>query len=272
MGCEHTFILTEFRDLYVMYDQLACFYDLTHANLVEDVDLILHLAERVEGAILELGCGTGRLIKPLARAGHDIVGVDNSPAMLALARNYLLRESVEVQRRVRLVEQDFTTLHLADGEAFEFALVPYNTFLHLDDRGKRAALRRVRSYLGENGRLFIDLINPFLLAGLAPDDRYVLEGELVDPTTQQTVQQFSRAEPVVGEQIVRVHWLYREGEGETGGETAVSVNYHYLYPHELDLLCQQTGFQMQAIWGDYDQRAFTQTSPRLLLLIAPKAI
>ena len=62
-----------------MYDQIAHYYDLTHADLTDDIDFILSLAQAVNGPILELGCGSGRLLLPLARAGFTVTGVDNSP-------------------------------------------------------------------------------------------------------------------------------------------------------------------------------------------------
>ena len=250
-----------------MYDKVARFYDLTHAELREDIDLIVQLAAQANGPVLELGCGTGRLLRPLFHAGCQVVGVDNSTAMLTLARDHLAQEPAAVQQRIQLVEQDFTKLTLPKDLLFEFALIPYNTFLHLDSRGKRATLQRVRGYLGENGRLFIDVVNPYLLANLLPDEDYLLENDLIDQVTKKRVEQFARTELLEGEQVVQVHWLYRE---EGGVETAVSANYHYLYPHELDLLLQQTGFQMSQLWGSYDKTPFTQESERMIMVAAPK--
>jgi SAM-dependent methyltransferase len=44
---------------------------------------IVHDAVPAGGSILELGCGTGRILRPLAELGHPVLGVDDSPAMLA---------------------------------------------------------------------------------------------------------------------------------------------------------------------------------------------
>jgi SAM-dependent methyltransferase len=68
------------------YDRFAPFYDLEFAGFDDDLPLYRAFAEHSGGPILELGCGTGRLIVPLAEDGYDITGVDLSPAMLALAR------------------------------------------------------------------------------------------------------------------------------------------------------------------------------------------
>ena len=51
----------------------------------DDLDFYAGLAGTQGGRVLELGCGSGRILVPLARAGHHVVGVDTSPHMLALA-------------------------------------------------------------------------------------------------------------------------------------------------------------------------------------------
>src|SRR5690242_5009291 len=73
-----------------------------------DVALYLDEAARAgePGTVLEIGCGTGRLTLPLARAGHVVTGVDLSPAMLARARSKLAAEPPEVRARVTLLEAD----------------------------------------------------------------------------------------------------------------------------------------------------------------------
>ena len=61
------------------YAELPDLYDLEHAGFSDDVELYLRLAEVVGDPILELGCGTGRVLAPLAAAGHRITGIDRSP-------------------------------------------------------------------------------------------------------------------------------------------------------------------------------------------------
>ena len=67
------------------FDAFAAYYDADYRHYDEDVDCILTLAEEAGGPVLELGCGTGRLLLPLAAQGHAVTGVDLSPALLAIA-------------------------------------------------------------------------------------------------------------------------------------------------------------------------------------------
>ena len=68
------------------FDRFARFYDLDYNSFQDDVPFYLGLAEHTGGPLLELGCGTGRLLVPLARAGFEITGVDLSEGMLQVAR------------------------------------------------------------------------------------------------------------------------------------------------------------------------------------------
>ena len=64
---------------------VARYYDLEHDTHGADVALYCELARAGGGAVLELGCGTGRVLAGLVRSGHTAVGVDLSRPMLARA-------------------------------------------------------------------------------------------------------------------------------------------------------------------------------------------
>jgi len=57
-----------------------------------DVPFYVAEAKSARGPVLELGCGTGRILFPIARAGCTIVGLDSSREMLARARQKLAAE------------------------------------------------------------------------------------------------------------------------------------------------------------------------------------
>src|SRR5215208_7091430 len=88
------------------YAELPDLYDLEHAGFSDDVELYLRLAEAVGDPILELGCGTGRVLAPLAAAGHRITGVDRSRPMLDRARSELrVQDHVgDISQRLTLSE------------------------------------------------------------------------------------------------------------------------------------------------------------------------
>lgn len=249
-----------------MYDQIARYYDLTHADLTADIDTILTLARQADGPVLELGCGSGRLLLPLARAGHMVTGVDNSAAMLALARIALQKEPLAVQNRVTLRQADMARLELDNGR-FTLALIPYNTFLHLDSAQKTAALQQVKKHLVGNGRLFIDLINPFAMAATPNDHAISLENSFTDPETGHTVLQMASSHLDEARQQLQITWIY-DATPPGGGPVhriIATADYHYLFPHQIELLLRETGFRLIHLAGDYDQSPFDEESERLLV-------
>ena len=70
-----------------LYTTHAHVYDLLHAQLTEDIAFVLPYAVAADGAILELGCGSGRMLLPLAEAGCVVVGIDNAQGMLDSAES-----------------------------------------------------------------------------------------------------------------------------------------------------------------------------------------
>ncbi|HLG78980.1 MAG TPA: class I SAM-dependent methyltransferase, partial [Ktedonobacteraceae bacterium] len=79
------------------YDSIAPFYDIEHAQFGEDLDMYRNFAELCGGKILELACGSGRLLLPLAREGYTLTGVDTSAAMLELAQRALEEAGVSAR-------------------------------------------------------------------------------------------------------------------------------------------------------------------------------
>src|SRR5690606_34936599 len=118
--------------------------------------LVLALAAE-GGPILELGCGTGRLLIPLARAGRQVTGIDRSPAMLRLARERAQGEPHAVRRRIKLLCADMADFSLGEPR-YKLALISYNTFLHLDATRAMAACRNIGRHLAPGGHLFIDVV------------------------------------------------------------------------------------------------------------------
>jgi SAM-dependent methyltransferase len=248
-----------------MYDDIARFYDLSHDRLTDDIPFVLRLAAATGGPVLEVGCGSGRLLLPLARAGIAVIGVDNSPEMLARAELRLAAEPEAVRARATLIAADARSLSLPAGELFGLIVIGYNTFMHLDEAEAGATLQRLRPLLRSGGRLLIDVANPMALSMAADDPDFVLEDTLPDERSGRVVHQYTAYEAAPGEQAVDVTWVY-EVAGDGGTQTEARMRYHYLYPHQYDLLLTLAGFQLVALYGDYDGTAFDEESERLIVV------
>ncbi|MDO9410720.1 daptide-type RiPP biosynthesis methyltransferase [Patulibacter sp.] len=119
-----------------------------------DVPAYLGLAEKHPGRILELACGSGRIAMPLARAGHEVVGVDLAPDMLARLRHRLSTDE-ELASRVTVVEGDMTA---PDVEGpFGLVIIAATSVCLLHDRAdRRRAFASARDLLAPDGRFVLD--------------------------------------------------------------------------------------------------------------------
>lgn len=124
-----------------------------------DVGFYVDQSDAGEGAVLELGAGTGRVAIPVARRGHAVVAVERSPAMLGALRERLRDEPEPVRARVTAVESDVRDLDL--GRAFRLVTSPFNVLAHqLDDEALAAFLGGVRRHLQPGGRFAFDVMRP----------------------------------------------------------------------------------------------------------------
>lgn len=250
-----------------LYENVAPYYDLLHASLTEDIGFVLSLASGIEGPVLELGCGTGRLLLPLARAGHRVTGIDSSREMLSRARERISEEPSSVRQRIQLVRADAAELELAQRH-FALALFSYNTLLHLPPAAATAACRRIRRHLAPNGLLFLDVVNPALVEQTPNDHVVTLERTLSDPQSGDLLMVFACNDLDPDTQILNVTWIFDTSPAQGGAvhRRVAEITYHYYYLHQLEIMLEESGLKLEATYGDYREVAFTEESERLLIL------
>src|SRR4051812_24743944 len=169
-------------------EALARLYDLDLSEDPGDLDLLLALAARAEGPVLELASGSGRLTVPLARAGHDVTGVDLDDAMLARARVAVDAAGATVARRVRLVRDDARTVRLDDAGAYGLAVIPLNSIFLMGTRADQAAaFATLAAHLDPGGLALGDAWLPDAADLARYDGRVVLEWTREEAETGGTV-------------------------------------------------------------------------------------
>lgn len=236
-----------------------------------DVPLYLELAAEQgaeQGAdVLELCCGTGRLLVPLAEAGHRVTGLDASQPMLAVARRKVSAARPSVAERVCLVRGDIRAFALA--EQFDLALVPTNSFTYLQTRAEQlAALQRIAVHLRPAGRLALALFHPSpewlaqpdgsLRQDLAVDDR--VGGRTVVRT--ETVVSTDRVAQV---RLIRSAYEVVAHDGSFS-KRFVEWPFRYTFRFEAEHLLERAGFAIEAVYGGYGREPFEATSALMLFL------
>lgn len=242
------------------YRDVAALYDCEHDAFQDDI--AFYLDQMIDGPVLEVGTGTGRIALALLRSGLELWGVDPSAAMLDRARN-------------RLAE--FTSAHLMLGTVsdlpaqsrFGTAIVPLNTLWHLPDNVSQILLlEEVRSRLTPEGLLFVDLSNPLALAERGSRgecrERFsgrcgngyltVLSAAWDDQAGQQLSLSLTYDMTDVSGSVRRSHADFR---------------FRYLYRFELELILRHAGFRPVATYGSYDGQPYRTDSTNIIAVARP---
>ncbi len=244
------------------YDIYARFYDLDFGEADADLFMYQQFASRCGSPILELGCGTGRVLLPLARQGYEITGVDLSQSMLEVARRKVAAENLS--ELVTLSQQDMRELELAG--RFNMAFAAINSFMHLlntDDQ--LAALARIRHHLNPGGLLLLDLFNPDLSRLLEARGQVGLAKVMTDPDTGHRLMRFHSDKVDLGQQTIHVTFVLDELDAEGSlKRTLFPFSIRYLFRFELELLLRHAGFEVEAIYGSYDLDEYSGDSPKMI--------
>jgi SAM-dependent methyltransferase len=247
-------------------DDLASFYDLMQFDL--DVPLYLELAAAQGGRVLEVACGSGRLVLPLARAGHRVVGVDASPAMLALARRKLADDPGLAS--ARLVQADMRDFRLDGGETFDLAILAVKSFAYLLTReDQQRALASIAAHLRPGGLLALDLLHPAPAWLLEPPGS--LRQDIVQHLPQAGLT-LARTEAVVSTdlaaqiRVIRSAYELIADDGSLTRKRLVEWIYHWTHRFEAEHLLERAGFSIEALYGGYQREPFRSDSRTMLFL------
>ena len=227
------------------WDAYAPFYDWENAQTLarRDVRFWQRLAAAQDGPVLELGCGTGRLTIPVARAGAAVVGIDRSAPMLARARQRLRR----ARAAALLLRGDIRQLPFRRRHRFAMVMAPYGMLQSLtSDRDLRATLEAVHGVLPRGGLFAIDLV-PDLPRWSEYDRRVSLAGRrgAGHVTLIESVRQDRARGLTIFDQE------YQERRGRKKAVHRFSLTFRTITIPQMRRRLEQAGFRVDALLGDY---------------------
>ena len=210
------------------YDAWAPVYDAWAAHMTEDVAHYVELAREADGPIVELMVGSGRVAIEVVRAtGKPVLGIDSSPAMLALARERASGLPLELR------EGDVRELALDEPAALVY--VPFRSLGHL--RGwheKRRVFERVAESLGPGGRF---AFNSFVF-----DPRIAVE---LDGTTQNQ-----------NGIVHTTRYFAADNRVEISRDDGATIRLWWATKAEWEGLIDVAGLEVEALYGWFDRRPF----------------
>ncbi len=234
-------------------------YHAHHNRYLEDLHFWLELAERYADPILELGCGTGRVLQPLLKAGYQAIGLDNDFAMLSYLHNFA---SEEIKTQIKVFQSDLTQFCLAI--RFKLILLPCNTFSTLTPFQRRSALELVKTHLAPGGAFAFSIPNPEFLLSLPEQADPEVEDTFLLPLTGESIQVSSAWLRTRRCFIFTWHYDILSSDGQVD---RITLNIEHTLTSPLKYLeeIQAVGLRIVDMWGDFDGSPYTSDSPFLLL-------
>ncbi len=215
------------------YDGFAPIYDRWSADMTEDIEFYVELAREVEGPIVELAVGTGRVAIPIAElTGRKVIGIDSSPAMLAVARERAASAGVELDLR----EGDMRDFSLEEPAAL--VICPFRSLLHLPTwSDRRRVFERVAAALRPEGR--------FAWNAFAFDHR------IADPLDGQWQE-----EPIRH----RIDYAPADSRIDIAVEDGPHISLWWVSRSEWEGLLEVSELEIEALYGWFDRRPFDHES------------
>jgi SAM-dependent methyltransferase len=218
-----------------LYDSIARIYDPWSQSVTEDIGFYVGEAIASGGPVVELAVGTGRIAVPIAKAGIRVIGVDESAAMLEIARAYAGSLGVEALVDLRLGDVRDPPVT----ERVPLVICPFRSLLHMQTEDEKLqVLRGAQALLEPGGRFVFDVFSPSS-EDIAETDARWLERE---PGI------FERADWDEAARTLRL--------SVRGADATASFTLHWLDPDDWRGLLETAGFRVETVYGWFDRRPF----------------
>ena len=245
------------------FDQWANLYDRVYDDVTCDIPFYLNEASKINGSVLELGCGTGRMTIPMAKVGIDVTGVDISPAMICKLREKAASSGAILKSHV----MDMRYLKL--DQIYQLVVVPYRGFQSIMDvKGQEKCLNSIHRHVEHGGKVVIDMFVPSReLFDQYNDISYQVKeisscASGVVTTVwhrsnfdrhNQTIETCLKIESIVG--------------GIVKESKYVNFNLKYLYTQEAEYLFKNCGFRVNELYGGFNGEPFGESSTNMVWIL-----
>jgi ubiquinone/menaquinone biosynthesis C-methylase UbiE len=248
----------------------AEFYDPFFVNSpVPDIDFFRDYAKTTGGKILELACGTGRILIALAQAGCEITGLDISPSMLDICRRKVAEQPADIQKHVHLVQANMVDFRL--DERYALVIIPAHSFqILIAPKEQELCLRSIARHLIPRGHLILNVFQPFVPR--LTDPKYLTETNDKEPVQTlpdgrvvrraNRTSAFHRAEQYSDVELI-YYVKYPDGKEERLVQTFSMYNF---FRYEMEHLLRLSGFKVIELFGNFDKSPLSDNSPEMIFV------
>jgi len=240
--------LHDYADVAENYDNYISIID----NTPDFLDFYLDCAKRYgQGAIIDIACGTGAVLLPLAEQGYDIDGTDLSEAMVEVSK----RKAAEKGLHLNIFAADMTDFQAE--RKYALAIIARSGFMHLTSPAlQRKALVNIRENLLPNGMLTLNTFAPdvhtqYRQVNTTPED-YSFRLEYTNRNGQrERIYNAISYNPEM--QVMFGNWKFEtlDGEGNVTATRIRPLQMRQTYRTEMEYLVELSGFTVVDVYADY---------------------
>ncbi|MGQ4833967.1 MAG: class I SAM-dependent methyltransferase [Candidatus Asgardarchaeia archaeon] len=247
-----------------IYDTFSEIYDYFYQH-TEDIEFYSRMAEKYGDPILELACGTGRVLLELAKNGFRITGLDISESMLNILRKKLEKLEESVRSNIEIVKEDMRNFDLK--KTFQLIIMPFSSIVHIltvDDALK--TFRRVYQHLRDTGVFIFDTFDPKL--------EYLIQRTRKD----FDIRDVNGGKIVLWENTkydLTNHFIFVKRYGfvkinDTKKEFIWETKLRYWFKTELELLLRMAGFNNIKTHGGFNLEPYSYEKGRIIIIASKK--
>ena len=245
------------------YTTVARFYDAENRDKTDDLAMYSRLAAERPGPILDVGCGSGRVLIHLARENRRVYGIDSDRQMLAR-----LEGKLDARPRLRdyIAYVNADVLQHECDRQFSLILLSYNALMHFIEQERQIALlRRLRLWLADDGLLVIDLPNAGPVFASEDTDALTLERTFLDDDSGNMIMLQSVSALDRAAQVLHIDWIYDEIDGDGALKRHLAPHrLRYFFLPELRLLLDRCRFRLDQVYGDTENGDYHAESERMI--------
>jgi SAM-dependent methyltransferase len=238
-------------------------YDLVLKDVPYGRDFYLALASETHEPVLDVACGTGRILLPCLQAGVDVEGLDLFEPMLKTLR----AKAAALGFAPKLHQADMSDFALP--HRFAVVMIPFNAFVHnMTQESQIRCLKGCRDHLLPGGVLAFDTFFPSLETVGAPENTRVLEGEFPHPDTGLPIRMYDTRsfDRVAQVQHSLIELELLAADGSVSAVIRSQVSSRYVYKHEMELLLRLAGFERWDIYSDFERRPLTRENDAMVVM------
>ena len=233
-----------------VYKEMAEYYDLIYGD-EHDADFYLLEARNARGPVLEVACGTGRILLKLLKEGIDISGLDLSKEMLDVLKS----KAEKLNLKPEVYHANMVDFKL--NKKFNLIIVPYRSFLHLTAAEKEQALKNFYEHLNHGGRLIIHTYNVSEEEKKMIDDYHHFEHEELEKNGEKySLDWFLNYKSGVGN--------YRIVLKIAGKEIKYEMTIKYISSREMNEILKKAGFKNIKQYCDFDYTPYNDACNEVL--------